>query len=210
MFLASGMAQKPLLDIKLLVGAPAVVIPRKGYGWPERVIAGGELCVSIRHPQTMVQVSKSSRHSKMTGDFAEHLVLYWLSKHGFECARVDHTGIDLIARNPHTDEVMGISVKSRSRNPGTETTSISIHDSDIQKALKACTTFQCRAYFAIMADIKNKIVVFILSAQKLRKIFPNSKDVYAWRMTEKCLEQYYADSEIRVFELRTRTHSWWT
>src|ERR1019366_7089243 len=56
--------------------------------------------------------------------FPQQLVLYWLSKHGFECARVDHTGIDLIARNPHSDEVMGISVKSRSRNPGTENVSI--------------------------------------------------------------------------------------
>ena len=41
---------------------------------------------------------KSSRHSKITGDFAEGFVLYLLSKRGFECARVDHMGIDLIAR----------------------------------------------------------------------------------------------------------------
>lgn len=73
-----------------------------------------------------IQILKSSRHSKITGDFAEALVLYWLSKHGFECARVDHTGIDLIARNPHTAELMGISVKSRSRNPGTERTVLRI------------------------------------------------------------------------------------
>ncbi len=39
-----------------------------------------------------MELSKSSRHSKITGDFAEHLVLYWLSKYGFECAKVDHTG----------------------------------------------------------------------------------------------------------------------
>lgn len=157
----------------------------------------------------MLQINKSSRHSKITGDFAEHLVLYWLSKHGFECARVDHTGIDLIARNPHTDELMGISVKSRSRNPGTETTSISIHDVDIQKAIAACKNFRCISYFAIAADIKDKIVVFILSAQKLKKLFPNNKKVYDWRMTEKYLQQYYADLEIKIFELRTRTHSWW-
>jgi len=63
-----------------------------------------------------MEMLRSSRHSKITGDFGEALVLYWLSKHGFECARVDHTGIDLIARNPRTGEVMGISVKSRSRS----------------------------------------------------------------------------------------------
>ena len=63
-----------------------------------------------------MQIAKSSRHSKITGDFAESLVLYWLSKHGFESARVDHTGLDLLARNPRTNELMGISVKARSRS----------------------------------------------------------------------------------------------
>ena len=48
-----------------------------------------------------MRVNKSSRHTKITGDFGETLVLYWLSKYGFECAPVDHTGIDIIARNPH-------------------------------------------------------------------------------------------------------------
>ncbi|MCL4788727.1 MAG: hypothetical protein KJ070_18355, partial [Verrucomicrobia bacterium] len=60
-----------------------------------------------------MEINKSSRHSKIAGDFGETLGLYWLSKHGFECARVDHTGIDLIALNPHTNERMGISVKTR-------------------------------------------------------------------------------------------------
>jgi Holliday junction resolvase-like predicted endonuclease len=67
-----------------------------------------------------MEILKSSRHAKITGDFAEALVLYWLSKYGFECARVDHTGIDIIARNPHTQELMGISVKSRCRTKGHE------------------------------------------------------------------------------------------
>jgi len=44
-----------------------------------------------------MDITKSSRHSKIAGDFGETLVLYWLSKYGFECASVDHTGIDLIA-----------------------------------------------------------------------------------------------------------------
>ena len=61
----------------------------------------------------VVEISKGSRHSKIKGDFAEGHILYRLSKRGFECARVDHTGLDLIARNPHTEELMGISVKSR-------------------------------------------------------------------------------------------------
>jgi len=80
-----------------------------------------------------MNIVKSSRHSKIAGDFGEHLILYWLSKYGFECARVDHTGIDLIARNPKTRELMGISVKSRTRNPGTESDMVSITNSNIEK-----------------------------------------------------------------------------
>ena len=50
-----------------------------------------------RHWKRMAFV-KSTRHAKITGDFGEAAVLYYLSSSGFECARVDHTGIDLIAR----------------------------------------------------------------------------------------------------------------
>lgn len=63
-----------------------------------------------------LKIQKSSRHSKITGDFAENLILYWLSRYGFECAKVDHTGIDLLAKNLKNGELMGVSVKSRSRN----------------------------------------------------------------------------------------------
>jgi hypothetical protein len=35
-------------------------------------------------------ITKSTRHSKITGDFAELLVLYWLSRDAWECTRVVH------------------------------------------------------------------------------------------------------------------------
>jgi Holliday junction resolvase-like predicted endonuclease len=70
---------------------------------------------------------KSSRHSKIAGDFGEALVLYWLSKSGFECANVDHTGIDIISRNPTTQKLMGISVKTRTRAKGTARESVTIN-----------------------------------------------------------------------------------
>lgn len=61
---------------------------------------------------------KSSRHSKIVGDFAEGLVLYWLSKYGYECARIDHTGIDLIARSPNEPKVLGICSAREADLPG--------------------------------------------------------------------------------------------
>src|SRR3989344_3083015 len=108
-----------------------------------------------------MRIKKSSRHSKITGNFAENLVLYWLSKYNFECANVDHTGIDIIAKNPHTKELMGISVKSRSRNTGKEGGGMVIKNKDFKKAKEACESFNCVPYFAIVVDEGNKIYCFI-------------------------------------------------
>ena len=109
-----------------------------------------------------MKISKSSRHSKITGDFAERLVLYWLSKHGFECALVDHTGLDIIARNPVNKELMGISVKSRSRNAGTENTVLRIDRKQVPSLDLACCAFGCKPYFAVIVDAADLITAWIV------------------------------------------------
>lgn len=155
-----------------------------------------------------MDILKSSRHSKITGDFGEALVLYWLSKYGFECARVDHTGIDLIARNPHTEEVMGISVKSRSRNTGREQTHVRIPDDDFVKVEAACAAFKCIAYFAIVIDAADTIQVFLLPMDHLKSLCKTETGA-SWRMSSKNLEKYVIDPSIKRFELHTHTAHWW-
>lgn len=156
-----------------------------------------------------MKIKKSSRHSKITGNFAENLILYWLSKYQFECANVDHTGIDIIAKNPHTKELMGISVKSRSRSTGREGGGMVIKNKDFQKAEKACKSFDCVPYFAIVVDEGNKIYCFILPMKKLLKMFPLGKQNITWKMGEKYLKKYYKDQRIKVFEFAHKTHCWW-
>lgn len=152
---------------------------------------------------------KSSRHSKITGDYGEALVLYWLSKYGFECARVDHTGIDLIAKNPYTQEVMGISVKSRSRDLGTERSSLRISSDNFEKARRACEEFRCVPYFAIVVDAGEKTQAFLLPMDHLLKLFPVTGSGINWKMGERQVSQYLDDPFIKVFELQTRTLRWW-
>lgn len=152
---------------------------------------------------------KSTRHSKITGDFGETLVLYWLSKYGFECAKVDHTGIDLIARNPHTAEVMGISVKSRSRNIGKETEHMRISADNFVKARTACESFKCIPYFAIVVDAGSVIRGFLMPMEHLLHIFPTTESGSSWRMSDNYLQSYYSDPQIKIFELHTKTVSWW-
>jgi Holliday junction resolvase-like predicted endonuclease len=97
-------------------------------------------------------MQKSSRHSKITGNFGEALVLYWLSKRGFECAQLDHTGIDLIARRPSSEEVLGISVKCRSRTDPTDQAGVNLLHKNDEKIEAACRAFGCVPYVAIVVD----------------------------------------------------------
>lgn len=156
-----------------------------------------------------LDIRKSSRHSKITGDYGEALVLYWLSKYGFECARVDHTGIDLIARNPHTRELMGISVKSRSRHKGTERSSLRIPSGNFEKASRACEEFCCVPYFAIVVDEGKKTQGFLLPMEHLLKLFPDTGTGIYWRMNAQNVERYLNDPMIKIFELQTKTVRWW-
>jgi len=155
-------------------------------------------------------IVKSTRHSKITGDFAEALVLYWLSRSGFECARVDHTGIDLIARNPDTNEFMGISVKSRSRYAGTESQSVNLAANGFIKARKACKAFgNCVPYYAIVVDTLDAIRCFLISLEHLERLVGSDSNMHYWRMDRRHLDKYRSiPEEIRTFELTTADRSW--
>lgn len=156
-----------------------------------------------------MKVEKSSRHSKITGDFAEHLVLYWMSKYRFECASVDHTGIDLIARNPHTKEIMGISVKSRCRNTGKEGQYVSIPNEEFPKVERACKEFGCIPYFAIVVDEDDEIKMFILSMKHLLKLYPMKERTVGWKMTKKHIEGYKKDQNIQMVTFKHTPLAWW-
>jgi Holliday junction resolvase-like predicted endonuclease len=159
--------------------------------------------------KAVLAVSKSSRHSKITGDFAESLVLYWLSKYGFECARVDHTGIDLIARQPKSTEVMGISVKSRSRQAGREGSYLSIPNEHLGKVGEACEAFLCKPYFSLVVDEPDCIWLFILAMARLLELFPKGQRCVAWKMTPTWVDRYVSDPQIATVRFRHETLTWW-
>lgn len=147
-------------------------------------------------------VNKSSRHSKITGDFAEYLVLYWLSKHGIECAKVDHVGMDIIARRAGSPIPMGISVKSRSRNPGTEGSYLSIPNENFEKLERACEAFSCEPYFAIVIDEASQIDAYLLTSAVLQQLCPPRQRVASWKMSPKWRQRYARDERIVKFSLR--------
>lgn len=149
-------------------------------------------------------MNKSSRHSKITGNFGESLILYWLSKRGFECADVDHTGIDLIARRPSSDEVLGISVKCRSRNEGTEDTGVNLLHYHDEKIESACRAFQCVPYIAVVVDQGECVRGYLTKLDHLRMEYPGQ----SWRMSPTMIQRYRADANIDYFELRSAGGNW--
>jgi hypothetical protein len=159
----------------------------------------------------MPDISKSTRHSKIAGDYAEHLILYFLSKHGFECARVDHTGIDIIAKNRHTTEVMGVSVKGRSRCKGTEKTSLRIPADHFKKVDDACKAFGCVAYYSIVVDLGDETTVFLLSGKTLAEIYPRAalEQGVNWAMDANSVSKYRAHPDIVGMTISHRFDRWW-
>jgi hypothetical protein len=156
-----------------------------------------------------MNINKSTRHPKIAGDLGETLVLYWLSKYGFECAKVDHTGIDLIAHNPHTKQRMGISVKCRTRNPGSEKSFVRIDAKDFDKVKAACAVFDCLPYFAVVVDADTAIRVFITPMAHVLELFPCTPSGSGWRMSPAFLAKYANNREVMTFELEIKHGKWW-
>jgi hypothetical protein len=153
-------------------------------------------------------MEKSTRHSKIVGDFAEALVLYWLSKSGYECACVDHTGIDLIACSLDGSVRMGISVKARSRHDGKETVDVSLSLDGFQKAREACRSFGCIPYYAIVVDSVHSVRCFLVALDDLEQIVTGNRDPRHWQMRQTFLDSYYNDPRIRWFELQPTNSKW--
>ncbi|WP_145264003.1 hypothetical protein [Calycomorphotria hydatis] len=138
-------------------------------------------------------------------------MLYWLSKYGYECAKVDHTGIDIIARDPKSDLLMGVSVKSRSRYSGSEFDSINVPLDGIDKAKFACEAFKCDPYYAFVVDGAGLLYGYLVSLDRMQELVTGSGSKFRyWQMTEKNRELYAVDPQILMFSFETVTDSWCT
>jgi hypothetical protein len=155
-----------------------------------------------------MDIAISTRHAKITGDFGEAAVLYYLSLSGFECARVDHTGIDLIARSAQLSRPFGISVKARSRSPGTENTHLNLYNKDFPKIEAACKAFGCIPYVGLVFDSSDHLRVYVLSLEHLRKLVPGGAKVTAWPMSASRIAAYAKDPAIMSIEWRRIASKW--
>ena len=162
-----------------------------------------------------MEIVKSTRHQKIIGDFGEALLCNWLSRSGFEVTVVDHTGIDVLAYNPQTSRRLGISVKSRTRIQGTETTSVNIFSyqkgkNDRQKVFDACKAFEAEPWIAIYVESSDSGDLYLLSLERYDQEYRGEKNraLDTWKMGRRYTERYQADPKVRHIRMDFSGSSW--
>ncbi len=158
-----------------------------------------------------MQITKSTRHQKIIGDFGEHLICNWLSRSGFEVSIVDHTGIDLIAYSPKFKKRIGITVKSRTRNRNTETDSVNIFNNknDIIKFENACLYFSCEPWIGIYVERTLDGFLFLTSYDNYNRKYKNiGCKTQTWNMTSKSIQKYESDSLMNMIALTFTQNNW--
>jgi Holliday junction resolvase len=146
-------------------------------------------------------INKSSRHSKIAGDFGEDLILYWLSKNGFETALLDHTGIDLLSYHSETNRRLGISVKTRTREMGTENEGVYIKVGEIGKIKDACKAFEAEPFVGIVVDKRNQIELFVISLDAIIKINDIGTTYINVKVKESDVQKYKQQSDLLYVKL---------
>ena len=161
-----------------------------------------------------MKIQKGSRHQKIIGDCGENIICNWLSRSGFEVVIADHTGLDIIAFNPSTEERFGITVKSRTRISGTEEDDVNIFSyqkgkDDRQKLLDSCKAFGCEPWIAVYVETSKNAHIYLTSLknydEKYRKI-GNAIDTF--KMKEKYKAIYRNDPDVKYIKIEFQTDNW--
>ncbi len=161
-------------------------------------------------------MDKSTRHSKITGDFGESLVLYWLSRSGFEATLVDHTGIDIVAYHEKNRKRYGISVKSRSRTAERSSVGMMVSGDNYDKMMDSCEFFACDVpsiafvYDRPLDETTGKISVYLMPLAILHKYCPtfNDRKDFTFSINEKREQEYRDDSDVYKLDFEYKMKDW--
>lgn len=149
---------------------------------------------------------KSKRHSKIVGDFGESIIMYWLSKRNFEPVLVDYIGIDIIAYNKGNANRLGISVKSRTRTPGSEKDSLTVNSKQIPLIRQACEYFSCKPYFGCVIDKEQEmsIEIYLITLKDILMInnYNEGDKRLSIKFTDEYLKEYQKVANSYIIRLR--------
>jgi hypothetical protein len=161
-----------------------------------------------------IDITKSTRHQKIIGDFGELVICNWLSRSGFEVTTVDHTGIDIIAYDPIRRRRLGITVKSRTRTKGTENSTVNVFSyqkgkDDRGKVLAACQAFGCEPWIAVYVETTDQADVFLTSLENYdAKYRRTPRAIDDWKMGPKDRERYASDPAVKHVAIGFQEGNW--
>ena len=126
---------------------------------------------------------------------------------------VDHTGIDIIAYNPSTNQRLGITVKSRTRNIGKERTGVNVFLSrkeDRRKSLDACKAFACEPWIAIYVETADFADVYLTSLENYDNKYrgQEGRAIDSWKMREKDKQRYAEDPSVKHIRIKFYATNW--
>lgn len=161
-------------------------------------------------------ITKGSRHQKIIGDFGENLICNWLSRSGFEVTIVDHTGIDIIAYHPPTQQRLGITVKSRTRDAGKEEVAVNLlsyrkSKDDRQKLLDACAAFDCTPWIAIYVETAEYADAYLTALHNYDSKYrgKEGKAIDDWKMRKEYRDRYEKDPDVKHIRIDFQVGNWW-
>ncbi len=159
-----------------------------------------------------MDITKSSRHQKIIGNFGENLVCNWLSRSGFEVALVDHTGIDVVAYDRATKKRLGVTVKSRTRSVGKEDVSVTIlRGNDREELERACESFGCDPWIAVYVETCSFADLYLTSLENYDKKYRGKEGTTtdSWKMKKTHTDRYDADPNVMHIRIEFRPTYWW-
>jgi hypothetical protein len=158
-----------------------------------------------------MEIKKGDNHSKIIGNFGENLVCDFLSRSGFEVALIDHTGIDIIAYNKETNKRLGITVKSRTREVGTEETHVSIlKGADRKKVSDACSDFNWDPWIAVYIETEKYADLYLISLHDYDEKYGGGRTQKSvnWYMGRKAKERYENDPNVKYIHVEFIERNW--
>lgn len=160
----------------------------------------------------MPKINRGGRHTKIVGEFGEHLVCNWLSRSGFEVSRIDHTGIDLVAYSPRLKKRYGITVKARTRKRKREASPVYIfRRGDRKKMLAACKYFGGLPWIAIYVESEKAADLYMTSLENYdAKYRVGGRKIDAWKMTKAQMDGYTNDLLVRHIHVDFKDENWWS
>ena len=122
---------------------------------------------------------------------------------------------DIIAHHPKTGKRIGITVKSRTRNVGSETTQVNLLSyrkgkNDRQRVLEACTAFGCEPWIAVYVETSEYSELFLTSLENYDNKYRISEEraLDTWKMSPKYKSKYLADNEVKYVRAEYKGDGW--